>query len=752
MEACSSGHRALVGWGGVMGAGLIEGDTFDLKRLFGEATYSIEYYQREYAWSADDVRTLVSDLFEAFERLEKEGRLHRRDADGFFLGPFVYIQQARHERFLVDGQQRFTTLHLLFLHLYQAARGWGLRDVVSKLDRVITDFGRGERPQFRLAIEERQDALEGLYWERPYELPAGASLSVRNLHDRSRQIGDLLEEFLEADRCQAFVDWLLSKVVMVGIRAPSRDSGFRIFESMNDRGARLTPVDLVKSFLLSHVGSGEEKLNEAWRRMLAELTGVRGDTDAPRRFLKSALLARYATLDGQTSDSEAIDAALNIWVRKNRERIGLRQPDDYFRFVEDLIRLAGHHRTFLHAGKQPYHQHGLSALFYNEVNGLTNQMALILAPIQPHDTDTQAKAKAALAANYLDRLYVDRILNDEPVQAKDFQPDIHRLVPRLRQCITPDDVAELLSSQLPAGSFEPVTTFGMRGNNKAQVRYLLARLTAYVETQTGKPDLIADYLSRDRTWQIEHLYANHPERHTHETPDAVTFRAWRARLGVLVLLRQPDNASYNDLPLEVKRRRYARENGLAAILAPEHRKNNPTLRGFIARHGIEPYFREFGKETMQQTVELRGELYRRLCTHIWNPKRLGFRPAEQPVNDPDTTTTQAAQPAGPARSRPLRTDLARMMRASVLPPGTRIDAEYRGNRYTATVDAEGFIILDSGDRFASADEAGKVVCGTRRCVGMAFWHVTHAQGPRTSLRDIRVQAQQDGTLVSSRRP
>jgi hypothetical protein len=45
-----------------------------------------------------------------------------------------------------------------------------------------------------------------------------------------------------------FADWLLSRVVLVGIQAPSRDSGLRIVESMNDRGARLTPVDLLKSF------------------------------------------------------------------------------------------------------------------------------------------------------------------------------------------------------------------------------------------------------------------------------------------------------------------------------------------------------------------------------------------------------------------------------------------------------------------------------------------------------------------------
>lgn len=736
-----------------MDDGSIEGNTFDLKSLFGQATYDIEYYQREYAWSAEDVRTLITDLFDAFEGIP-HGRLPRRhDSDVFFLGPFVYIEQPHDERFLVDGQQRFTTLHLLFLHLYRAATGWGQRDAVSKLDRVITDFGPGNRPQFRIDIEERQEALEALYRDRPYELPPSASLSLRNLHDRSRQIGELLDELLEeSDHCPPFVDWLLSKVVMVGIRAPSRDSGFRIFESMNDRGARLTPVDLVKSFLLSNVSTGNEKLNESWRHMLSELTGVRGDTDAPRKFLKAALLGRYAQVsETDTADSDDIDLALNIWVRKNKERIGLRQPDDYHRFVEDLIRLASHHRTFLQASKQPYHQDGLAALFYNEVNGLTNQMALILAPIQPHDTDTEAKRKATLVANFLDRLFVERTLNDEPVQTKDFQPDIHRLIPDLRTCLTHQDVSKLLSAHLPAGTFEPLATLGMRGNNKAQIRYLLARLTAYVETEIGKPNLIADYLAQERTWQIEHLYANHPERHTHEAPDPATFRAWRARIGVLVLLHQDDNASYNDLPLDVKRLRYARENALAAILAPDYRKNHPALRAFIARNKIEQHFREFGKETLKQIIEVRGELYRRLCARIWDPQQLGFQPP-QPPPPPEVTTPAAPQPLVPApRVRPLRTDLARMMRAGILQPGTQLHGERRGNRYTATVDADGFVLLASGDRYPNADEAGKVVCGTRSCTGMAFWHVTPGNQLPVSLRELRTQAERDGRLLSSRR-
>src|SRR4051794_5800186 len=96
--------------------GSISGKVFNLKELFENYFYQIEYYQREYAWSAEDVRTLIDDLFLAFEDDWQDGRRRRRayGVDRFFLGPFVYVDETKGVRFLVDGQQRFTTLHLLF--------------------------------------------------------------------------------------------------------------------------------------------------------------------------------------------------------------------------------------------------------------------------------------------------------------------------------------------------------------------------------------------------------------------------------------------------------------------------------------------------------------------------------------------------------------------------------------------------------------------------------------------------------------
>jgi hypothetical protein len=733
---------AGMGWD--MASGPIQGYAFDLNDLFGQASYKIEYYQREYAWSAEDIRTLITDLFEAFDRSWQEPRALRGGrGEHYFLGPFVYVQQDSKVRFLVDGQQRFTTLHLLFLHLRQMAGALQQRPVENRLEHVITSFATGDHPRFRIEIEERQRLLEALYWDRPYELPSGSSLSVRNLHDRSRQIGELIAQRLDDERLKTFVDWLLSKVIMVGIRAPGRDSGFRIFESMNDRGARLTSVDLLKSFLLSNVGEGEEKLNQRWRHMLAELTGVRDDPGAPQAFLKAVLLARYAPVDEQDGDAGAdIEAGLNIWVRKNTELLGLRRSEDYFRFTEELIELARHYRTFLQASRGFYQENGLQGLYYNQANGLTNQMALVLAAVRPTDTDTSAKEKAGVVANFLDRLFVERVLDDEPVQATAFDDEIRRLVPRLRACATREDVCNALSADLPAMRFASVTTFGMRGNNKAQVRYLLARLTAYVETGLLNPNRIAEYLGEDRAWQIEHLYANHRERHG--DMDLATFRALRARLGVLVLLHRSDNASYNDLPLDEKRRHYARQNGLAAILSPDYRKNrHPALRTFIADNGIESGFREFGaNDTLEKVVEVRGELYRRLCERVWAPAALGF---PEPPHTPDALGVAESAEARPARRRALTTNLARMVRANVLAPESEIEGEYKGMFFRATVDGTGAVVLPSGDAIGNPDVAGKLVRGTRTCIGMDFWH-TVINGERLSLRELYSTAKQKGLI------
>lgn len=76
----------------------ITGDSYPLTALFGgDTTYTIDYYQREYAWSEDDVRVLVEDLrkeYDDYSRYQKARRGRRQQHPPYFLGPFVYYQDA----------------------------------------------------------------------------------------------------------------------------------------------------------------------------------------------------------------------------------------------------------------------------------------------------------------------------------------------------------------------------------------------------------------------------------------------------------------------------------------------------------------------------------------------------------------------------------------------------------------------------------------------------------------------------------
>ena len=70
----------------VSGAAQVDANVVSLRLLFTDTCYLIDNYQREYAWSQDDVQILIDDLWEGFDGY------NGRPAETFFLGPFVYVQ------------------------------------------------------------------------------------------------------------------------------------------------------------------------------------------------------------------------------------------------------------------------------------------------------------------------------------------------------------------------------------------------------------------------------------------------------------------------------------------------------------------------------------------------------------------------------------------------------------------------------------------------------------------------------------
>ena len=97
----------------------IDGRARTVRELLDGARYTIDFYQREYAWQERQVQELIDDLSGKFlDFYEPE---HERGAveeyGHYFLGSIV-ISHKRSQKFIVDGQQRLTTLTLLLIYLH----------------------------------------------------------------------------------------------------------------------------------------------------------------------------------------------------------------------------------------------------------------------------------------------------------------------------------------------------------------------------------------------------------------------------------------------------------------------------------------------------------------------------------------------------------------------------------------------------------------------------------------------------------
>ena len=708
----------------------VEGRGCTVHQLFNGHRYQLDYYQREYTWGSENVRRLVEDLHRRFSA--EWNALHdRRDTSRYkpyFLGPYVYFQDGD-ITYLVDGQQRVTTLRLLLVFIRNLLMDQDAIGEARQLETLICNVMYGER-RYTIDIAERAPLLDALMNRGTYEVRPDDPLSVRNLWER---YGDLEEQFppeLSGEALPYFHDWLLHRVGLVGIEAHDQGHGWEIFETMNDRGLQLSPVDLLKSFLLaSSEQTQHRRLNETWRKAMTGLSALSvGGMGTATDFVKALLVGRYAD-PGDADDLMRIETSFHEWIRGNLMRMGLIRPADFASFVTDeFAPLAEAYCTLFRAAQSPDSNTDLHSLFFNNVNGIGNQFQLIFAAVRRGDSTDQIRAKARRVADYLDLLYVHRIISGHSAHPSELDIVIRDLIPKLRDAGDLQAVTGLLGAELSAdpGDFADVRTFSLGSDNRRQVHYLLARLTAFTETGCGQPDRIGEYLDEQRSHQIEHIWANHFERYQDLVKNRAAFDRFRNRFGALLLLHRSDNASYRDDPYSAKVEYYRGQNFLAASLHPMTHKRNPKFIGFQRQYDLAKLMHPYPGDFDDKAILTRQELYQRLCEIIWNPARLGFTIPE---------TRRLPGPAPRARTH-YGVDVLRLMAAGLLKAGDTLVAVHRGTHHQAIVLDDGRIKLAGGEPFTSLSSAAAYARHTKSANGWDFWQL-QTRRERRPLKELR---------------
>jgi hypothetical protein len=136
----------------------------------------------------------------------------------------------------------------------------------------------------------------------------------------------------------------------------------------------------------------------------------------------------------------------------------------------------------------------------------------------------------------------------------------------------------------------------------------------------GQASRYAEYAQRGRKgYEIEHVWADHPERHSDEFSHPSEFQEYRNRIGGLLLLPKSFNASYGDLPYVEKREHYVGQNLLARSLHERAYDHNPGFIRFIESSGLA--FRAHA-QFKKADLDARQTLYRNLAEQIWSTDRL----------------------------------------------------------------------------------------------------------------------------------
>ena len=601
----------------------IRGDAKNLRSLLGGAKFSIDYYQREYRWETKQVAELIEDLTEKFRNSYEpdDDRNAVEDYGHYFLGSII-ISDKEGRKFIIDGQQRLTTLTLLLIHMYRQ-----LDDDQQKAQLADLIFSqRFGRRSFNIDVEERAACMDALFTDADTEV-VEQSESVSNILHRFQDVEELFPDDLADTALPYFSDWLIENVHLVEITAYSDADAYTIFETMNDRGLSLTPTDMLKGYLLANIGDGERRnaANQLWRKQVSSLQelGKEEDADGIKGWLRSqhARSIRERRRGAAPRDFDLIGTEFHRWVRDHQEMLGLSSSSDFARFIEEDFAFYGRWYSRLRRAAETLTD-GLEAVHYCAQNNFTLQYPVLLAPLRRDDGEQDLLRKLRIVSAYLDILITRRIWNWRAIGYSTMQYAMFVVMRDIRGM----DAAALvktLGERLAAESETFITNdrFRLHGTNSRQVHRLLARMTDHVETLSKRPSRYHEYVQRHgkERYEIEHIWADHPERHTDEFAHSSDFAEYRNRLGGLLLVPKSFNASYGDLPYTDKHKHYLKQNLLAQSLHEDAYERDPGFDRFVRTSGL-PF--KAHQQFRKADLDARQDLYRQLAEQIWSPERL----------------------------------------------------------------------------------------------------------------------------------
>ena len=249
----------------------LDAGEYPLGKVFSsDFEFAIPDYQRPYSWGTDQALQLLDDLDGAIER----------DADEpYFLGSLVLVRDSGRRAEVIDGQQRLTTLSILFAVMRDLTNNDDLRKELSDFIQEPGKITAGTKPKPRLELRPRDAHFFREYVQIPGATEQLIALddnavvvdSRRNIRDNARALRSGLADW-PSKRLEQLAELVGSRTFLVIVTTPDLTSAYRIFSVMNARGLDLSPSDIFKAKTIGEIDDDDRSTySKKWEDAEEEL-------------------------------------------------------------------------------------------------------------------------------------------------------------------------------------------------------------------------------------------------------------------------------------------------------------------------------------------------------------------------------------------------------------------------------------------------------------------------------------------------
>lgn len=546
----------------------------NIDKLFSNTTFYIDFYQRQYKWNDEPVKRLLDDVFYKFNEEYKKYKELSFPLDQtiskygwYYLNTYV-TNSVDGKLYVVDGQQRLTTLTLILIKLRHLAK-----NLNSKLEGWISSkiVGlSGYKTDFWMNHEIHKTSMQALYdGTNAEDIDVSTGLTAQNMVTNYGFISSRLEyELPDLHRLESFVFYFMHRLVLINLNVEQTDVPM-VFEVINDRGVKLKPYEILKGKLLGQITKEELdglQLNELWEKQVGSINSFR--EDEIDQFFTYYLKAKLADTigEGRKYDRDyhrAIFSENKLKLDHNPAQVKQFLLNDFKYYTNLYAKIYAHYRN-------PGSNSGFESVYYNSLTEMDNQFLLILSACSIDDPQEDDKIKAV--AYELDRLFcllqIQRSYGSNALSVAVYKISTeirNKDVSQIRAAFD-KTLLELLTEARGVEANSPLSYGFFKETgielDKRFKRYFFARIEKFIADNTKMNvkhslyDLVQNTGSVNG-FHIEHILADNDENLALFNNDEEKFKSERNRLGGLLLLKGKDNISSNNEPYKKKLKTYA---------------------------------------------------------------------------------------------------------------------------------------------------------------------------------------------------